>query len=94
MLPGAAWFEYPRATLFSHSSTAARDHALCCRLSEGREGLDGTQELLRRGYSERDMAKLWAGTFLRVWRETQKAESWDRRSYDNRSIATVFALPE
>jgi len=32
-----------------------------------------TAELLRRGYSENDIAKLWGGNFLRVWAEAQKA---------------------
>ncbi len=32
-----------------------------------------TVELLRRGYSERAIAKLWGGNFLRVWAEAQKA---------------------
>ncbi|MNP52684.1 Membrane dipeptidase [compost metagenome] len=46
-------------------------------------GLDGwnnvgeirnvTAELLTRGYSETDIAKLWAGNFLRVWEQVQKA---------------------
>lgn len=46
-------------------------------------GLDGwkdvseirnvTAELLSRGYSETDIAKLWAGNFLRVWDQVQKA---------------------
>lgn len=31
-----------------------------------------TAELLRRGYSEKDIAKLWGGNFLRVWAEAQK----------------------
>jgi len=31
-----------------------------------------TAELLRRGYSERNIAKLWGGNFLRVWGEAQK----------------------
>ena len=30
-----------------------------------------TAELLRAGYSERDIAKLWGGNFLRVWGEAQ-----------------------
>lgn len=30
-----------------------------------------TAELLRRGYSENDIGKLWGGNFLRVWAETQ-----------------------
>jgi microsomal dipeptidase-like Zn-dependent dipeptidase len=37
------------------------------------EGANVTAELLRRGYSERDIAKLWGGNFLRVWGEAQKA---------------------
>jgi microsomal dipeptidase-like Zn-dependent dipeptidase len=37
------------------------------------EGSNVTAELLRRGYSERDIAKLWGGNFLRVWGEAQKA---------------------
>ena len=36
------------------------------------EGANVTAELLRRGYSERDIAKLWGGNFLRVWGEAQK----------------------
>lgn len=31
-----------------------------------------TAELLRRGYAEKDIAKLWGGNFLRVWGEAQK----------------------
>ncbi|TFY93779.1 membrane dipeptidase [Pseudomonas nabeulensis] len=32
-----------------------------------------TAELLQRGYSEADIAKLWGGNFLRVWAEVQQA---------------------
>ena len=32
-----------------------------------------TAELITRGYSEADIAKLWGGNFLRVWDEVQKA---------------------
>ncbi|MFO2465910.1 pyoverdine-tailoring dipeptidase-like protein PvdM [Pseudomonas sp. 15FMM2] len=32
-----------------------------------------TAELLQRGYSEADIAKLWGGNFLRVWEQVQKA---------------------
>jgi membrane dipeptidase len=35
------------------------------------EGQNVTAELLRRHYSERDIAKLWGGNFLRVWAEAQ-----------------------
>ena len=38
-----------------------------------------TAELLRRGYAERDIAKLWGGNFLRVWAEAQKAAKPSRR---------------
>jgi membrane dipeptidase len=31
-----------------------------------------TLELVRRGYSEEDIAKLWGGNLLRVWREVEK----------------------
>jgi len=36
------------------------------------EALNVTVELLRRGYSERDIAKLWGSNFLRVWAQAQK----------------------
>jgi microsomal dipeptidase-like Zn-dependent dipeptidase len=32
-----------------------------------------TAELLQRGYSEADIAKLWGGNFLRVWDQVQQA---------------------
>ena len=37
------------------------------------EAQNVTVELLRRGYNEKDIAKLWGGNFLRVWGEAQKA---------------------
>ena len=37
------------------------------------EALNVTVELLRRGYSEKDIRKIWGGNFLRVWRETEMA---------------------
>lgn len=37
------------------------------------EAQNVTVELLRRGYSEKDIAKLWGGNFLRVWGQAQKA---------------------
>ncbi|NWD08941.1 pyoverdine-tailoring dipeptidase-like protein PvdM [Pseudomonas gingeri] len=37
------------------------------------EARNVTAELLERGYSEADIAKLWGGNFLRVWDEVQKA---------------------
>ena len=35
------------------------------------ESLNLTAELLRRGYSRADIAKLWGGNFLRVWKAAQ-----------------------
>ncbi len=32
-----------------------------------------TQELLNRGYSEEDIAKIWSGNLLRVWRAAEQA---------------------
>ncbi|WP_347901168.1 pyoverdine-tailoring dipeptidase-like protein PvdM [Pseudomonas purpurea] len=37
------------------------------------EGRNVTAELISRGYSEADIAKLWGGNFLRVWAVVQKA---------------------
>jgi membrane dipeptidase len=34
-----------------------------------------TVELLRRGYSEGDIAKLWGGNLLRVWADVERAAS-------------------
>ena len=31
-----------------------------------------TLELVRRGYTEGDIAKLWGGNVLRVWREVER----------------------
>jgi membrane dipeptidase len=30
-----------------------------------------TRELVKRGYSEGDLAKIWSGNFLRVWRDVE-----------------------
>ncbi|MSO96606.1 MAG: membrane dipeptidase [Rhodospirillaceae bacterium] len=32
-----------------------------------------TKELVKRGYSERDIGKLWSGNFLRAWKAVEKA---------------------
>lgn len=37
------------------------------------ESVNVTAELLRRGYTESEIAKLWGGNFLRVWAEAQNA---------------------
>ncbi len=36
------------------------------------EAANVTAELLRRGYSEEDIAKIWGGNLLRIWREVEK----------------------
>jgi microsomal dipeptidase-like Zn-dependent dipeptidase len=36
------------------------------------EAMNVTVELLRRGYSEKDIGKLWGGNFLRVWAKAQR----------------------
>ncbi len=39
--------------------------------SDASETLNVTVELVRRGYGEEDVAKLWGGNLLRVWREAE-----------------------
>jgi membrane dipeptidase len=41
--------------------------------SHAGETLNVTIELMRRGYSEEDIAKLWGGNLLRVWGEAEAA---------------------
>jgi len=36
------------------------------------ETFNVTLELVRRGYSEDDIRKLWGGNLLRVWREVER----------------------
>lgn len=44
------------------------------------EALNVTIELLRRGYSEEDISKIWGANLLRVWREVEKvAEELQKR---------------
>lgn len=40
--------------------------------SDEGEALNVTIELVRRGYTEQDIAKLWGGNFLRVWGKAQQ----------------------
>ncbi len=37
------------------------------------DAMNVTNELVRRGYSEQDIRKIWGGNLLRVWREVRKA---------------------
>jgi microsomal dipeptidase-like Zn-dependent dipeptidase len=39
------------------------------------EALNVTIELFRRGYSEKDIRKIWGENLLRVWRDVEKAAS-------------------
>ena len=59
------------------------DHVGISSDFDGGGGIDGwnsaaeafnvTLELVRRGYTEEQIAKLWGGNLLRVWREVEKA---------------------
>jgi membrane dipeptidase len=40
--------------------------------NDASETLNVSAELMRRGYSEADIAKLWGENFLRVWREAER----------------------
>ena len=40
--------------------------------ADASETLNVTIELVRRGYDEEKIRKLWGGNLLRVWRETEK----------------------
>ncbi|MFN7648498.1 MAG: membrane dipeptidase [Acidobacteriota bacterium] len=37
------------------------------------EAFNVTLELVRRGYTEKQIAKLWSGNLLRVWANVEKA---------------------
>jgi len=41
--------------------------------NDASEAPNVTEELVRRGYSEKNIAKIWGGNLLRVWRDVQKA---------------------
>jgi microsomal dipeptidase-like Zn-dependent dipeptidase len=40
--------------------------------NDASESMNVTIELVKRGYSEEDIAKIWGGNLLRVWREVEK----------------------
>jgi len=40
--------------------------------NDASEAPNVTEELVRRGYSEKDIAKIWGGNLLRVWRDVEK----------------------
>jgi membrane dipeptidase len=43
-----------------------------------------TEELLRRGYSEKDIAKIWGGNFMRVFRKAIEVSSRLNAALDGR----------
>ena len=47
------------------------------------EALNVTIELVRRGYSEDDIVKIWGGNFLRVWTEVEKVAQELQKGSDN-----------
>ncbi len=40
--------------------------------NDASESLNVTAELVRRGYTEEEIAKIWGGNFMRVWRENER----------------------
>ena len=40
--------------------------------NDASESQNVTVELVRRGYTEEEIAKLWGGNLLRVWREAER----------------------
>lgn len=47
------------------------------------EALNVTIELLRRGYSEEDISKIWGANLLRVWREVEKIAEELHKRHEN-----------
>jgi membrane dipeptidase len=44
------------------------------------EAANVTEELVRRGYSEKDILKIWGGNLLRVWRDVQKEAEREQKA--------------
>ncbi len=53
------------------------------------EALNVTVELLRRGYSEEQIEKVWGGNLLRVWREVERVAAAAERVVDVRDFGAV-----
>ena len=47
--------------------------------NDASETFNVTRELVRRGYGEEDIRKLWGGNLLRVWREVERVAAESRR---------------
>ena len=43
--------------------------------TDASDALNVTLELVKRGYSEEDIKKIWGGNFMRVWRQAELAAS-------------------
>jgi len=48
--------------------------------TDASEAANVTEELVRRGYSEPDIAKIWGGNLLRVWREVEKVAAREQKA--------------
>ncbi|MEA2062964.1 MAG: membrane dipeptidase, partial [Gemmatimonadota bacterium] len=48
------------------------------------QAVNVTAELLRRGYSEQDIEKIWGGNFLRVWEQVERVAAELRAGNTNR----------
>jgi membrane dipeptidase len=48
--------------------------------NDASEAPNVTEELVRRGYSEKDIAKIWGGNLLRVWRDVEKVASREQKA--------------
>lgn len=46
--------------------------------TDASEGVNVTAELLRRGYTEEEIRKIWGGNLLRVWREVRRLPGLDQ----------------
>jgi microsomal dipeptidase-like Zn-dependent dipeptidase len=40
--------------------------------NDASESINITKELVKRGYSEEEIGKIWGGNLLRVWREVER----------------------
>jgi membrane dipeptidase len=48
--------------------------------NDASEAPNVTEELVRRGYSEQDIAKIWGGNLLRVWRDVEKVAAREQKA--------------
>ncbi|MCU0249512.1 MAG: dipeptidase [Vicinamibacterales bacterium] len=48
--------------------------------NDASEAPNVTEELVRRGYSEQDIAKIWGGNLLRVWRGVEKVAAREQKT--------------